>query len=462
MSRAAPSRKRPRSAAVKGRSAARAASSRRFSSIELRYRELLEHLPVGVYRTTPDGTILECNQAVAEMLGYETSDRLRRVNVSDLYVRPTDRSLHLAKLERGGTHPAEFQLRRRDGTTIWVRDYPRAVLSRAGAIRHLDGILVDVTAEKAAEEALRRSEQDYRSLFENAHDAILIFAAEGEIILEANQRAGELYRLTRDELVGRSLETLSKDVAAGKARIRETLAGTVSRAFETVHVRGDGTEITLEVNAAPIEHRGVRAILSINRDISERKRLEQVIRDMAFHDPLTGLPNRKLLSDRLSVALAHAKRRRGRLALLFLDLDGFKCVNDRWGHSQGDALLRELGGRLGGALRTGDTVARIGGDEFTVLVPELPGEAAAAEVARKVIRALERPFTVAGVTVAVTASVGIALYPDDGLDFDQLLQRADAAMYHAKALGGNRFQWACENGRGKSSRGSPSDGNAAG
>jgi diguanylate cyclase (GGDEF)-like protein len=129
------------------------------------------------------------------------------------------------------------------------------------------------------------------------------------------------------------------------------------------------------------------------------------------------------------------------MAVLFLDLDGFKAVNDGWGHAQGDELLRDVAGRLAGALRTGDTVARIGGDEFTVLIPELPSEEGAAEVSRKILRELDRDFRVGGSECRVTASIGIAVYPRDGSDADALLRNADAAMYRAKLAGGNRFAW---------------------
>jgi diguanylate cyclase (GGDEF)-like protein/PAS domain S-box-containing protein len=406
-----------------------------------RYRELVGHLPVGVYRTTLDGAILEANQAIADMLGFPGPKALQKVKVQDLYVRADDRREHLAALEREQYGPAEYQLARRDGSTLWVRDYSRAVVDEAGVVRFYDGILVDITAEKRADEALRQSERDYRQLFESAHDAILIFAAADEKILEANQRACELYGFAHAELVGMSLERLTKDVELGKARIRETLERGTHQAFETVHRRKDGAEMVIEVNAAAVEHRSVAAILSINRDITGRRALEQAIRDMAFHDPLTGLPNRKLLSDRLELALAQARRGKRAMAVLFLDLDGFKAVNDGWGHAQGDALLRDVAGRLAGALRTGDTVARIGGDEFTVLIPELPHEEGAAEVSRKILRELERTFHVGGSECQVTASIGIALYPRDGEDADTLLRNADAAMYRAKIAGGNRFAW---------------------
>jgi diguanylate cyclase (GGDEF)-like protein/PAS domain S-box-containing protein len=427
----------------KGASGRRGPAVRRGPATDfgVRYRDLVEHLPVGVYRTTLDGAILECNQVIADMLGFPEPKDLQRISVPDLYVREDDRREHLAALEHGRFCPAEFQLARRDGSTLWVRDYCRAVADEDGAVRFYDGILVDITAEKSTQEALRQSERDYRQLFESAHDAILIFAAADATVLEANQRACELYGYAHAELVGMPLARLVKDAALGAARFGDLAARGGHLSFETVHLRADATEMAIEVNAVVVEHRGVAAALSINRDISERRALEKAIRDMAFHDPLTGLPNRKLLSDRLSLALAQAHRGRRTMAVLFLDLDGFKAVNDGWGHAQGDELLRDVAGRLAGALRTGDTVARIGGDEFTVLIPELPSEDGAAEVSRKILRELERDFRVGGSECRVTASIGIALYPRDGSDADALLRNADAAMYRAKLAGGNRFAW---------------------
>lgn len=408
-----------------------------------RYRDLVEHLPVGVYRTTLDGVILEANQFIADMLGYGEPEALRKVRVQDLYVNEEDRRRHLASLEREQFRPAEYPLARRDGTTIRVRDYCRAVRGAGGEVRFYDGILVDITAEVRSREALRQSERDYRQLFENAHDAIMILsgADDGGTVLEANQRACELYGYPHEELVGMPLARLAVDVELGRSRFRAALQPGARTAFETVHRRKDGTEMVLEVNAASLEHRGRPAVLSINRDITERRALEQAIRDMAYHDPLTGLPNRKLLSDRLELALAQARRGQRAMAVLFLDLDGFKSVNDGWGHAHGDTLLREVAGRLSGALRTGDTVARIGGDEFTVLIPELPSDEGAEEVSRKILRELGREFPVGASACRITASIGIARYPRDGETADALLRSADAAMYLAKVAGGNRFTW---------------------
>jgi len=425
------------------RTAGRGTPARRGTSTDFgaRYRDLVEHLPVGVYRTTLDGAILEANQAIVDMLGFAAPEDLRQVNVRDLYVHADDRREHLDALAHEQIRPAEYQLARRDGTILWVHDYSRAIADGRGVVRFYDGILVDVTAEKRAREALGQSERDYRQLFESAHDAILLFAAGDATVLEANQRACELYGYAHAELVGLPLARLAKDAAPAAARIDELLAHGGHQSFESVHLRKDGTEMAIEVNAVVVEHRGAAAVLSIARDVTERRALEQLIRDMAFHDPLTGLPNRKLLSDRLALALAQARRGRREMAVLFLDLDGFKRVNDGWGHAQGDALLRDVAGRLAGALRTGDTVARIGGDEFTVLIPELPSEEGAVEVSRKILRELERSFRVGSSECRVTASIGIALYPRDGDDADALLRNADAAMYRAKCAGGNRFAW---------------------
>jgi diguanylate cyclase (GGDEF)-like protein/PAS domain S-box-containing protein len=407
-----------------------------WSPTEIRYRELLEHLPVGVYRTTVEGELIECNRALAAMLGYADAAELQRVRVPELYVHPSDRALHL-----GGDadRPAEFELRRKDGSTLWVRDYTHAVPGSGGGVAWCDGILVDITSERQALDALRSSEADYRGLFESAHDAIVIFETDDQVILEANNRACEIYGYSRTELVGMSLWRIVKDAAGGSQRLRDLLAGKGEASFEAAHLRKDGAEMTVEVNAAVVTHQGRPAVLYISRDVTERKRMEETIRALAMHDPLTGLPNRKLLYDRLGVAIAAARRNRHMLALMYLDLDGFKGVNDRLGHAAGDELLVAISRRLAGALRDSDTVGRMGGDEFTVLISDVPSGEAAREIARKILSELRKPVSVDGEQMTVTASLGFALFPKDGGTPDELLRCADAAMYRAKGAGKDRF-----------------------
>jgi len=432
---AAPSRKRLEQA-ISGRKRAEQA----LRESEERLRALLGHLPVGVYRTTPEGSIIEGNQELANMLGFEKISDLRQVRVGDFYVHSQARSEHLEKLDSTLIYFGEFELQSRDGRRIWVRDYPRAVSGPDGKIQYYDGILVDVSDRKLIEEALVQSERDYRELFENAHDAILIFAGDKEIILDVNNRACEIYGFDRDELIGMSLETISKDVAKGKARIKNLLEKRTFRNFETVHRRKDGTEMILEVNAALVNYKGQRAILSINRDVTDRKRMEETIRQLAYMDPLTNLPNRMLFTDRFGLALSQAQRKQRLLALMFLDLDRFKQVNDSLGHSVGDQLLKQVAFRLKTLLRKGDTVARMGGDEFLLLLPEIAAVEDAVAIAQKILVELRLPFAVDEHRLSISTSVGIAISPSDGEDPETLMRNADMAMYCAKAAGRDTFR----------------------
>jgi diguanylate cyclase (GGDEF)-like protein/PAS domain S-box-containing protein len=407
---------------------------------EQRYQDLLEHLPVGVYRTTNEGRIIEANQALADILGYQNIADLWQLNVNDFYIKRKARLDHMKRLASALTDFSEFELRIKGGKAIWVRDYPRAVRGLDGRIQYYDGILVDITERKAAEEALRHSEQDYRQLFENAHDAIMIFNISDENILEANNRACELYGFARAELIGMSLEKITKDIAGGKIRIKRTLKNKFFHHFETIHFRNDGSEMILEINAAKVKYKGQTAILSINRDITSRKLLEETIRQLAYHDSLTGLPNRILFHDRLLQALAFAKRRSQKVTLLFMDLDGFKVLNDSLGHNSGDELLKMIGDRLKNQLRESDTVARMGGDEFLLLLTEAGHPRDAARIANKILREISRPYLIFGRPWQITASIGIVIYPKDGRTANALMKKADIAMYKAKAAGKNIFK----------------------
>jgi len=182
------------------------------------------------------------------------------------------------------------------------------------------------------------------------------------------------------------------------------------------------------------------AVTVISKDITERKRTEQQLAFMATHDPLTGLPNRMLFNDRLTVALAYAQRNRQKLTVMLLDLDSFKQINDTLGHSVGDQLLRAVGDRLKGSLRKTDTVARMGGDEFLLLLPQIARAEDAATVAQHIMKTFQAPFSLEGRELCITASIGIAIYPDDGEDVDTLLRNADKAMYRAKQKGRNNYQ----------------------
>lgn len=182
-----------------------------------------------------------------------------------------------------------------------------------------------------------------------------------------------------------------------------------------------------------------RANRELTDAVAALREAQTTIRRLAYHDTLTGLPSRELFRERLGRALAHARRREGSLAVMFLDLDGFKSVNDTWGHAAGDRLLVGVAERLSGALRATDTVARMGGDEFAILCPGMGGEGEAEIVARKLLETFQSPIPVDGLGLSITASIGIALYPMDGATPESLLLDADAAMYRAKRNGKNTY-----------------------
>jgi diguanylate cyclase (GGDEF)-like protein/PAS domain S-box-containing protein len=211
---------------------------------------------------------------------------------------------------------------------------------------------------------------------------------------------------------------------------------------EFVNRRKNGETFYEEAHIAPVHDEAGRTVqyVAVKLDITERKRAEERLAHMAHHDALTSLPNRPLFHDRMEQALALARRDRQRLALLYLDLDDFKPVNDSFGHAVGDLLLQEAARRIEACVRASDTVGRIGGDEFVVLLPRVASGEAARGVAEKIRQALQRPFALAGQSLAVSCSIGIALYPDHGRDAVELAHHADRAMYRAKQAGRNRVE----------------------
>jgi diguanylate cyclase (GGDEF)-like protein len=204
---------------------------------------------------------------------------------------------------------------------------------------------------------------------------------------------------------------------------------------ETVHWLGDRGKIYRDQTGKPVR------MIGVVMDVSARRQTEQHIMKLATHDMLTGLPNRYLLQDRIAQALAHDRRSQEQAAVLFIDLDHFKNINDSLGHNAGDLLLKEVAARLSATIRSEDTVARHGGDEFIVLLPNITSPQDAQAVAQKILDELIRPFQIHGEEFHIGGSIGIALFPNDGEDGEMLLKNSDAAMYHAKKNGRNGYQF---------------------
>lgn len=276
---------------------------------------------------------------------------------------------------------------------------------------------------------LRRRSAFMRSVVQHTSEGIMTVTAD-YVVDFANPAAGELFDTESDRLVGRRLETILGD---GDARAAEAvIKSSIGRPREATGMRDDGEFVPLEVISNEMRVDGQFRYVVLVRDVSERRAQEKLLEYLALHDTLTGLPNRALLLDRLEQAVARAEREGNRVALLLLDLDRFKQINDTLGHAVGDQLLTEFGQALSGALRRIDTVARLGGDEFAVIAPALNEAEQARQVADRIAAALHRPFQIGELSLDIEVSIGIAVYPDHGKESNELMRSADVAMYEAK------------------------------
>jgi diguanylate cyclase (GGDEF)-like protein/PAS domain S-box-containing protein len=292
-----------------------------------------------------------------------------------------------------------------------------------------------------ARDALRASEARFRTLAETAPCAIFIY--QGNEFRYANAAAAELSGYTADELLRLGfLDIVHPDFreAVKERGLAHPRASTVPVRHEFKILTKSGEERWLDFSSGPIEFGGRVAALGTAFDVTDRRRSDERMRTLAYHDTLTGLPNRLLFQDRLTLAVAQAHRSRDRLAVLFADLDGFKLINDSLGHAVGDKVLEKVAERLVSCVREGDTVARLGGDEFTLILPGLHRSEELPALTEKILQVLRRPVRVEGRELYVTASLGASLYPDDGEDAATLVKNADTAMYRAKEQGRDQCQ----------------------
>ena len=318
---------------------------------------------------------------------------------------------------------------------VWVREDAVAVEDEAGEPLYWQGVIFDITERKEAEEALRSSEERLRNLADSAFEGILI-TDKGEI-LEANRALTDMLGYELEEMVGRS--ALEFVVPECRDLVRQKIATGAEEPYEIVGVRKDGSVLDLEVRGRAFTYRGRNVRVTAVRDITERKALEKHLRQQALHDTLTGLPNRKLFVERLRHALERTRRRSGqKVAVLFLDLDNFKVVNDSLGHEAGDLLLTVVAQRLRRSLRPEDTLARFGGDEFVILVEDVENPGDAVRVARRITEEFQRQFVLEGRSLYASTSVGIALGDARTKTSEDILRDADTAMYRARRLQGLR------------------------
>jgi diguanylate cyclase (GGDEF)-like protein/PAS domain S-box-containing protein len=337
-------------------------------------------------------------------------------------------------------------------------DYLRKPYSREEMLKTVGNALqqrsLALDNERIASQ-LENSEKLYRYLVDSSPDIIYTLNHEGRFTF-INDRAFQLLGFAREDLIGQHYTILVHDEDLERARFAFNERRVDERASRNVELRlkcharaGQDREFNTTLMTISLNSMGMHVpdndvkklefygTYGVARDITDRKRAEEVISYQAYHDILTDLPNRMLFKDRLGLAIIQAKRKLTELAVMFIDLDRFKLVNDTLGHVKGDELLQQVARRLKQCLRDGDTLARQGGDEFTIVLPELAGRGEAQAIAEKFLACLHLPFDLDAHQVHISASIGIAIYPGDGESIDELLRHADIAMYQVKALGKN-------------------------
>ncbi|HWM90700.1 MAG TPA: EAL domain-containing protein [Thermoanaerobaculia bacterium] len=409
---------------------------------EERYRSLFDGVPIGLYRTTPAGRLLDANDSLVRVLGYPDRETLLGANVGDIYYDPEDRQRwQRAVAAEGGSRIRSFEarVRRYDGPVIWVRFSLRAFRDEEGRVIRYEGALEDITDRREAQDALQASEERFRALVQNASDMISILDPDGSVRYASPSHQRLLGHPPEDFVGGNFLDFVHYEDGP---LVANALGCLVDLPHENLTIEyrchhRDGTWRTIESTASNLlGHPAVTGLILNSHDITDRKRAEERLLHDALHDELTGLPNRALFMDRLWQAMERARREPERLmAVLFLDVDQFKIINDSLGHLVGDELLIQISSALSSALRPMDTIARIGGDEFAILIEGGHGVDDAVHVANRIHERLAAPINLGGHEVFITASIGIAVHTADYEKPEDLLRDADTAMYRAKGSG---------------------------
>jgi diguanylate cyclase (GGDEF)-like protein/PAS domain S-box-containing protein len=397
---------------------------------------LLSAVGQAVIATDPAGRVTYWNPAAEALYGWSADEALGCL-VIDLVV-PTQTQEEaagvVAALAAGDSWSGDFPLRRKDGSIFHALVTDTPVQGVDGELIGIIGVSTDITARKAAEQQARR----LAAIVESCADAIFSADLDG-IITSWNQGAVDLYGCTVDEAIGKHVRQLAPPelVSEVTSVLASAARGQTTSGMETVRWRKDGTRVDVSLTVSPVRDESgvVMGSSAIVRDVSGCRALQRDIERQVLYDRLTGLPNRAVLDDRLSHAVHRSDGASTALAVMFVDLDHFKNLNNAAGHATGDLVLVEVAKRLTAAVRPGDTIARFGGDEFVVIC-EGADAAVAERVAKRALEALHEPIEVDGDRMYVTASVGIATAPP--LDAERLIRRADAAMYDAKSRGGAR------------------------
>lgn len=412
----------------------------------VRYRLLAEDSMEIILFIRPNGQILDANEAAVKRYGYTHEELIHR-SIQNLRL-PEDQ-LEMADLLQKALGGIRLECLHvcKDGSVFPVE------VSTKGAIYNGHQIIIsitrDITERKNAEATVWLEKERAQVTLASIGDAVITTDVFGNVEY-LNPIAEALTGWTNAEAAGLPLEKVFRIVNEETSQpvespiVRCLKEGRiVGLANHTVLINRKGHTIAIEDSAAPIRDRNKTVIggVLVFHDVSDKRRLMKELAHQVHHDALTGLPNRLLFNEHLNQALAQARRKRGKLAVMFLDLDRFKLINDTMGHSLGDQLLNVVAERIRETLREGDTLARQGGDEFLILLPEIFHEQEAVSVSERILGVFAQPLMLDGNEIYMSTSIGISLYPTDGGDLETLLKQADTAMYYAKEQGRNNYQF---------------------
>ena len=409
------------------------------------FHAVFDNAAVGLAKVAPDGRFLLINRPFCKLIGYSHDEVLAGGLTFQKITVPEDLPTDMAHVQRllDGLED-DYQLEKRylhkDGHTVWINLAVHLVRDVSGAPRYFISAVNDITDRKQAEQA----QQLAASVFSHAREGIMITEVDGSII-NVNAAFTRITGYSHAEVIGKNPRLLEsgRHSPAYYAVMWQNI-NTVGHWYGEIWNRRKNGEIYAEMQtiSAVRDPRGeIKHFVSIFTDITSIKEHEQQLERLAHFDALTGLPNRVLLADRLSQAMHNVQRHTQFLAVVCLDLDGFKEVNDTHGHDAGDQLLMAVATRMSHCLHEGDTLARIGGDEFVVVLVDLPDSAACAPLLNRLLAAAHAPLQLAGKTLQVSASQGVTFYPQaDDINADQLQRQANQAMYQAKLSGKNRYR----------------------
>lgn len=402
--------------------------------------DVLENAPAALVVTrVADGRILFANQRFRNLMFDGRSEGIPEIS-PDYYVNPEDRTSVIAELrDTGRVVDREVQFRQLTGNVIWtLMNMSRITLGNEAAIlSHLS----DISGLKAMEAELRHANLVYDKLISASPDSIFIVDVNG-VICFASPRSWEMFGIDpQSSMVGTSILEWAHEEEHSRLFANARKAGEGARDWASANhykmVKKDGGTWWSEINSEAMidadgDTDGIRKLVSIVRDVTEKHELQEKLEFQAGHDNLTGLPNRMLFYDRANVMLENSRRHSSSFALLFIDLNGFKLINDGHGHAMGDAVLKDIAERLGGAFRKSDTTARLGGDEFVVLIGDIASSEDVVEAANKIAKVLDEPSNIIPELGSYSASIGYAIYPDHGKTVDDLVKVADTMMYQVK------------------------------